>query len=240
MAIEFRDIEVIRFATYLQAMAQEITKKRSAEKSTLKLLAAGARLLETDHYRDLLVQAICEEAGVAKGTFYIYYDTKDIFLRNLAQRFVNFEFQTYPRFSSKNTPFENTRRWVYWYEKTFAANVGIFKCMVQMGEQDAEMRAIWHERNGRISERSLAGWMKTHQDRDLNLQRWVLRTSGLMLDQSLFERYGVQTGPGLEEPKDPDFLIDLHALLNFRALYGHDPSPDEFKPDSPFRQLLVS
>ena len=45
MAIEFRDIEVIRFATYLQAMAQEITKKRSAEKSTLKLLAAGARLV---------------------------------------------------------------------------------------------------------------------------------------------------------------------------------------------------
>ena len=239
MSLEYRDIEIIRFGTYLQAMAQEIKKTRSGERSRLRLLSAGARLLEAEHYRDLLVQKICQEAGVAKGTFYIYYQTKDIFLRELAQRYVNFEFQTYPRFPSKNTRYENTRRWIFWYEKTFAANAGIFRCMVQMGEQDREMREIWHDRNGRLAERSLSGWMRTHPDADPDLQRWVLRSSGLMLDQSLFERYGVQAGPGLGAPKDEDFLIDLHALLNFRVIYGRDPPADEIPADSPVRGLVV-
>lgn len=234
----FQDIEVIRFATYLSALAGEIRKSRSGEKSRLRLLAAAARLLETVHYRDLLVEQVCQEAGVAKGTFYIYFSSKDEFLRDLASRYVRFEVQTYPRLSSKNSAFTNTRRWIYWYEKSFAANVGIIRCMVQMGAQDTEMREIWHDRNNRIVDRSLAGWMKTRPDADPKIERWVMRTAGGMLDQSLLERYGVQTGPGVEVPPDPDFIIDLHAFMNFRALYGHNPPREEFAPDSPFVRII--
>ncbi|MBI1197795.1 MAG: TetR family transcriptional regulator [Phenylobacterium sp.] len=238
MTLPYLDIEVIRFPTYLTAMADEIRKSRSGERSRLRLLAAAARLLETIHYRDLLVEQVCQEAGVAKGTFYIYFKSKDEFLRELARRYVSFEVQTYPRLSSKSTPFTNTRRWVYWYEKTFAANVGVMKCMVQMGTQDEEMRQIWHERNGRLVDRSLIGWMKTRPDSDPKLERFILRTAGTMMDQSLFERYGVQTGQGVEDPHDPEFIVDLHAFMNFRAMYGHNPPAEEFSADSPFRKLI--
>jgi len=238
VTMQFPDIEVIRFATYLSALADEIRKNRSGEKSRLRLMAAAARLLENISHRDLLVEQICREAGVAKGTFYIYFKSKDAFLRELASRFISFEVQTYPRLSSKNTPFTNTRRWVYWYEKSFAANVGVIKCMVQMGTHDEEMRQLWHERNGRIVDRSLAGWMKTRPGQDPTMQRWLMRTAGGMLDQSLFERYGIQTGQGLEDPGDLEFIVDLHSLLNFRALYGHNPPADEFRPDSPFRPIV--
>lgn len=238
MTSPYPEINVVRFAAYLAALAGEIRKARSGERSRLKLLAAAARLLETVNYRDLLVEQVCQEAGVAKGTFYIYFPAKDAFLRDLASRYIGFEGQTYPRLSSRNSAFANMRRWVWWYEKTFAANVGILKCMVQMGGEDAAMAAIWRQRNSALVDRSMDGWLKSRPDSDAVLQRAVLRTAGTMIDQSLFERHGVQPGPGIELPDDPDFAIDLHALMMFRAAYGRNPPAEEFAPETSFRRML--
>lgn len=240
MNAEFRDIQVIRYSAYLAALAQEIRKARSGEKSRLNLLAAGARVLETIDYRDLLVETVCQDAGVAKGTFYIYFKSKDIFLRELAAGFIDFELQAYPRLSSKNSDFTNTLKWVGWYEKTFATNVGVLRCMVQMGAVDPGMRDIWHERNRRLVDRSMTGWMKAHPGADPALQRRLMRTAGGMFDQSLFERYGVQTGPGLNESDSLEFLVELHAFMNFRAMYGRNPPADELSPGSPLRALITN
>ena len=233
-----QDPDVACFSERLAALAAGVRKTRSGERSRLRLLAAAARLLDQVHHRDLLVEQICQEAGVAKGTFYIYFKSKDEFLLDLASRYVAFEIQAHPRLSSKNSDFTNMRLWVTWYERTFAANVGIMKCLVQMGAQDPAMRDLWHQRNARLVDRSLAGWMKARPDSDPALERMVIRTAGTMMDQSLFERYGVQTGQGVELPEDPARIIDLHALLMFRALYARDPDPDDLPADSPFRRLL--
>jgi AcrR family transcriptional regulator len=235
---DFGELGVIRFATYLQAAATEIRKARSAQKSRLKLLAAGARVLDSTDYRDILVEDVCHEAGVAKGTFYIYFTSKDEFLRALAAMYIDFELQTYPRLSSRDSAFTNSRKWIWWYERTFAANVGILRAMVQMGAGDEAMRKHWHDRNGRLVDRAMQGWERHNPSKDPSLQRWMMRTAGGMLDQSLFERHGVQPGPGLNEPQDLDLLVDLHALMNFRALYGRNPPAEEFAPDSPFRAVL--
>lgn len=238
MAISVHDFQVVRFATYLSAMAQEIKKNRSGDKSRLKLLAAAARVLDTTDYRELLVENICLEAGVAKGTFYIYFKSKDEFLRDLAARYTAFELQTYPRLSGRDSEFTNSRKWITWYEQTFAANAGVLRCIVQMGSSDKEMQEIWHERNRGIVDRAMIGWLKTNPNGDPDLQRWIMRTAGSMMDQSLFERYRVLTGPGFPKSDDPGFLIDLHAFLNYRAMYGRNPPVEEFDRESPFRALL--
>lgn len=235
-----QDPTVICFSEHLAALEAGVRKTRSGERSRLRLLAAAARLLDRVHHRDLLVEQICQEAGVAKGTFYIYFKSKDGFLLELAARYVGFEVEAHPRLSSRNSDFTNMRLWVTWYERTFAANVGIMKCLVQMGAQDLAMRDLWHQRNARLVDRSLAGWMKTRPGSDPALERMVIRTAGTMMDQSLFERYGVQTGQGIEAPERPEHILDLHALLMFRALYGRNPPPDDLPPESPFRALLQS
>ena len=228
----------LRFADHLQASANAIGRSRSGEKSRLKLMAAAARLLDSTSYRDLLVERVCQAAGVAKGTFYIYFDSKDAFLRSLAVGYVAFELERYPRLSSRHAAFANTRSWIAWYEGVFAANVGVLRCLIQMGGADPAMQAIWHQRNGALVDRAMRGWEKRNPTADPSLQRLALRTAGGMLDQSLFERHGVQPGPGLDEPKDFDLLVDLHALLNFRALYACDPPPGSLPGESPLEALL--
>lgn len=201
-------------------------------------MAAGCDLLEDTPYRDLLVGSVCARAGVAKGTFYIYFESKEAFLRALAEAFVAFELETYPVFPEGAGGFANTRRWIAWYEGMFAANVGVLRCIVQMGAEDPAMRALWHLRNGRLVDRALERRGDDLPAQVREARRWALRAAGGMLDQSLFERHGVQLGPGLDEPSDPEALLDLHALLNYRALTGRDPPADALPAGSPIRALL--
>lgn len=52
-------------------------KKLKGERTKQKLFAAAARLFSQYDFREVTVDRIVEEAGVAKGTFYIYFDSKD-------------------------------------------------------------------------------------------------------------------------------------------------------------------
>ena len=219
----------IRFATYLEASSLEQGKGKRGERSRLKLLAAGSRLLDRCNFQDLKIEDVCAEAGLAKGTFYIYAGSKDEFLRALANAYCMFELHTLPRPAASLTRFGRSRLWIHWYERTFASNVGILRCMVQMGASDAQMSALWRKRNGDLVQAMLADTVDLDAlvADDRNIVMWSLRTIGGMLDQSLFDRYGVQTPSGMEDPADTDLIVELHAVFAYRALYGQDPPADE-------------
>lgn len=223
--------QVIRFANYLEAMALDGKRGTRGERSKLRLLATGARLLDACGYQDLKIEDVAAAARLAKGTFYIYFRTKDEFLRELVQRYCDFEQQTIPRSSPAVPTYLSAREFVSWYERTFIANVGVIRCMVQMGAVDPAVRACWLLRNSRVVNESVDATLRRVRpgtvDRDM--LTWVTRTSGGMLDQSLFDRYGLQTPTGRQDPYDDDTIAEMHALLIYRGLYGCDPPESEVR-----------
>ena len=52
-------------------------KKEKGEKTKQKLFIAATMLFNQYGFREITVDRIVEEAGVAKGTFYIYFESKD-------------------------------------------------------------------------------------------------------------------------------------------------------------------
>ncbi len=52
-------------------------KKEKGEKTKQKLFTAATMLFNQYGFRGITVDRIVEEAGVAKGTFYIYFESKD-------------------------------------------------------------------------------------------------------------------------------------------------------------------
>lgn len=211
-------------------MASEIRATRSGEKSRLKLFAAAARLLESVGYRDLNVEDISTEARLAKGTFYVYFDSKEEFLRELLGQYVAFEGQTFPAPVGDETAFAGVRRFVGWYAQTFESNVGLLRCMVQLSSTDEAAHALWQARNTAVVERAFGDLTRRLAGPPENpaLLRLALRTAGGMLDQSLFTRYGLQASPGAELRRvDYDTLVELLALLIHRAVYATDPPRDE-------------
>lgn len=223
--------QVIRFANYLEAMALDGKRGTRGERSKLRLMAAGASLLDSSGYQELKIEDVAAAAKLAKGTFYIYFKTKDDFLRELVQRYCDFEPQTIPRFTPELSTYVTAREFISWYERTFVANLGIIRCMVQMGAVDPAVRECWLLRNGRIVSESVEGTLRTVRagsvDRDLLI--WVTRTTGGMLDQSLFDRYGLQTPTGRQDPFDDETIAEMHALLIYRGIYGRDPPEAEVR-----------
>lgn len=223
----------VRFVAYLQAMASEIKAVRNSEKTKLRLMTSALGLLEQVGYRELNLDEVVGNASLAKGTFYIHFPSKEDFLIELATRYVAFEQATIPLRPPATTAFAQLREWLGWYERTFELNVGIIRCIVQMAEVNSDMRSLWHRRNGAMVDRVLAGWYPARGGVDPELARLSLRLAGGMLDQSLFERYKIQLGPGREEPKDPALLSELHVLLAYRAIYGANPPEEELNLTRP-------
>lgn len=219
----------IKFSTYLAAQAGEIRKSRSGEKTALKMMAAGALLLEDVGYRDLNVEEISAAAGSAKGTFYIHFPTKDDFLLELARQYVRFEGQFMPAYDERETVFGATLRSIEWYEGVFSTNIGVLRCIVQMGEVHADMRKIWHDRNTRIVDKLVDAITRRVGSRLPKTEHlmFAVRTAGGMLDQSLFNRFQVLVGTGHTQPYDDETLVRLHAVMVYRAIYGRDPPRKE-------------
>lgn len=175
-------------------------------------------------YRDLNVSSVSRRAGQAKGTFYVYFNSKDVFLLELLRGYVAFEASTFVPLPLRDSAFKAYRNRIEWYERTFARNAGIIRCMLQMSEDHSDIRRLWHERNSRIVDRAVADTISrlTKPPADPKTLRLAIRAIGTMMDQSLFERFNVQVGPGIQ-PVDADYLIEFHAVLAFRALYGVNP-----------------
>ena len=62
---------------------------RKGEKTKLKLFEAAAQLFGRYDFDDVSVDAIVEAAGVAKGTFYIYFESKDTLIAAFLSDYVS-------------------------------------------------------------------------------------------------------------------------------------------------------
>ena|ERR1700722_19907556 len=72
-------------ATRVRDSAAPVTPKGRRTRETL--LKAGEIVAERDGLSGLSVSAVVDEAGVAKGTFYLYFDGRESFIDALHQRF---------------------------------------------------------------------------------------------------------------------------------------------------------
>lgn len=64
-------------------------KMRKGEKTKQKLIEAAAELFGRYNFDNVTVDAIVEAAGIAKGTFYIYFESKDALIATLLSDYVN-------------------------------------------------------------------------------------------------------------------------------------------------------
>jgi len=221
----------IRYATYLEAEAQEITAVRSGKKTRLRLMAAMARLLQSVSYNDVKVIDICKEAGSAKGTFFIYFKTKEEIVDELLHEYIEFEHRTMPVLDAGMERWLAVKTIVEWYELTFSVNHGLINYMVQLSSLDKSYYQLWRMRNQRLIDR----WMPLIEE-TLNLPSaardlldLAVHSVGSIMDQSLFSRYGVGADHSDVDIQSPDMLIELHSLLMFRAIYGCDPGDSNIK-----------
>lgn len=103
----------INFVEHLASDVENGEGLRKGELMKLKLLLSAAEILEAGGYHNLRIADIIERAGVARGTFYIYFrDKSDVALQVLS------DFRR-EMFSPRYVPRDRER----WQDRVFLANL---------------------------------------------------------------------------------------------------------------------
>ncbi len=117
---------LFRFADHI---SDDAANGRKSERTQARLQAAACRLLETVSPAELKVADICREAGVAHGTFYVYFrDISHVLAETLAA-FVGFMQATMHR-AARGAGVHRGRDTTAAYVALFEKNAGLMRCLV--------------------------------------------------------------------------------------------------------------
>lgn len=62
-------------------MEEKLTRKQKAERTKSKIFATAVKLIKEKGYNNVTISEICKAANVAKGSFYVHYNSKEDIVR---------------------------------------------------------------------------------------------------------------------------------------------------------------
>lgn len=124
---------------------------RKGERTRAAIRAAGCRLLNDRPLRSLTVAAVCKEAWIAHGTFYIYFADLGALVGDILRDFVAF-LQAEMRAASHGPGRDPVRSATAAYFSLFEANPGLMRCLVGHLDDFPEAREAFHTLNRQWAE----------------------------------------------------------------------------------------
>ena len=132
--------------SYPQALAAQAGGLPKGQRTAQAIRIAACHLLDQSAPRDLTIAAICGRAGVANGTFYLYFPDQARLLDEVLQGFASF-LQTRMIAAGRSCPDAPMRAATEAYVDLFAANRGLMKCLVHHLDAFPAARAAFHRLN---------------------------------------------------------------------------------------------
>ena len=134
------------FYDYAKVLAARSSAETKGQRTAQQIRIAACTLLQTEALHDLTVTAICKAAGVANGTFYLYFPDQTQLLNDLLQGFARFLQASMIR-ASHATPEQSIHAATRAYGMLFEQNPGLMKCLVHHLDQFAPAREVFHALN---------------------------------------------------------------------------------------------
>jgi len=136
-------VEDFRFSNELPRLAKDL---RKGERTRATIQSALCRCLDRASPVDLTVADICDEAGLAHGTFYIYFSDRNALIGDVVLRFIAF-IQMEMRMASREQPDDPVRAATAAYVFLFENNRGLMKCLLNHLDGLPEARTVFQTLN---------------------------------------------------------------------------------------------
>lgn len=122
---------------------QELGKNALASRNKLKY--AALRLVNRNGYPAMRVEDIAQEAGLAKGLFYRYFENQRHIIHELAGDFFkNLEYKS-STISSTSHPYDALAGYIAIPIREFCENPGLLACMFELHGSFPELSQIWKD-----------------------------------------------------------------------------------------------
>src|SRR5438552_65405 len=121
------------------------------------ILAATARLLADRSFTDLAVSDILDEAGVSRGTFYFYFDSKHAVLGELVRRAVTEgHAAAAPWLASPADPVAALRAGTAAGAKLWQASAPVLRAIVENWRTDPRLTELWLQQMQTFADAAIA------------------------------------------------------------------------------------
>ena len=132
--------------THATLLAERAQDKPKGERTRAQIMMAACNVLDRTPPQDVTIGAICKTAGIAHGTFYIYFPDRDALLADLLLGFVA-HLQGRMLAAGHDTPQDRIRAATRAYAVMFERNQGLMRCLVHHLDTFPEARAAFHRLN---------------------------------------------------------------------------------------------
>ncbi|TPE61374.1 TetR/AcrR family transcriptional regulator [Sandaracinobacter neustonicus] len=240
-----RDVtSFIRYADYLAHLIETAPKQTKGERTRDKLKFGAIQVLDEVGYHAMRVSDICDAAGVAAATFYLYFDNKEQVTSVVLGECLEASMKMMATRHSGKSAFEAIRASNMKWVQVTAANAGLMRCILQLGDEVEEFRNLSNAANKKWYERIAQSILREHgtalpHDVAL-LSAYAL---GSMMDE-LARKLLIHPDPALVDlqlrvaPSHED-LADYLSVLWHQALYGRIPADIDLRPAAAAATALV-
>lgn len=215
--------------------------KQKGQRTREKLKLAGVRLLNERGIFDLKAVDVSAQAGMAEGSFYLYFSDKNDLIRTVLREFqeMYFDLQVRGVGRPEGSPFESMRFANLVWIAFCRANAGLIGCLYQYGDMDPEfgkemsnLNLRWHQRVMRAMRRQAGPDAAALSDSQLLL---VICLLGGMMDD-LVRRLLISPDVRLldilsELDATDEMLAEVAALMWMRVLLPHEAPLGEVSPN---------
>lgn len=132
--------------SYRTVLAERVKGEAKGQRTAQQIRIATCALLEDAALQDLTISGICKQAGVANGTFYLYFQDQSQLLDDLLPGFAHF-LQDGMMCASRGAPDDSIRAATRAYAMLFRENRGLMKCLVHHLDRFPEARGAFHRLN---------------------------------------------------------------------------------------------
>lgn len=190
------------------------------------LLDAAVRVLDEKNIVDVTVDDIVQEAGVARGTFYIYFRDKYDILKALSDRLNEALFEeSHLRLDRHTPPYVRIRASLRSVLDAWTKHAGIYRSITQMAlarpdflELSQRNRKLYIERIRSDIERSIDRGHARPIDPAV-----TAKALSAMMDWFCLLWFGLSEEPYTGATRDIDHVADVLAQMWYRVVYASDP-----------------
>jgi TetR/AcrR family transcriptional regulator, ethionamide resistance regulator len=166
-------------------LASDRESLRKGERTRKDLMVTCAELLASEPFDRLTVSGLCKAAGVAHGTFYVYFDNLNTILAEVLGLFVDYV-QIRMRSAARQGK-DPVRDTTAAYYALFKANAGLMKCLVMGIDAFPEARAAFQHLNNEWANTVVRSLQRQNQAGHSEADEMMRRAYALggMVDQYL-------------------------------------------------------
>ncbi len=220
----FNELELFSIADELEARAGRLKKSRKRIRTRAQLVAATAREIERTGYDGLTIEGITEAAGMARGTFYLYYNNRTEAATRVFFYYWALIRQRRPKGGVNLTPQESIHRMSTFSVGMARLNAGLLvgrETLMRenplVGERLEFINTLWADRIVKDLERR---GVVVENSEDREFLRLKARAIITMSDALLRDIYRTPEGKGQRPTPPRQRVIRVMDDLWYRTLYS--------------------